>query len=235
MNRKKTTSHVPVDRWPPRLVAILSIGLLFLAGVAILGAQSDIRDVDTIVDEILQNQGASNIQNVDPNQVDTELLRELGEAVMDRNQKAWREDPARVEEANRGVGYRYLRNGGEPSWLGSGPGMMGPGMMGFGRSGTRNDGNWAGPDRGARGSSRWHPGMMDGWSDYSRGQNWLPPWAWVLLAILLIVVAILAIVLFTRRGENKNRGGGAMDIARDRYARGEITREEFERIRVVLE
>lgn len=135
------------------------------------------------------------------------------------------------------MGYRYLRSGGERSWMGWGPGMMGPGMMGFGRSGAWNDRSWAGPDRGPWGpSSRmWSPGMMNGWGDYSRSQTWLPPWAWVLLAILLIVVAVLLILLFTRRGERKNRGGGALEILQNRYARGEITREEYDRIREVLE
>lgn len=245
MNERKTTLRASARRATAWWVAVLSVGLLLSAGVATLAAQSNNRDLDTIVDEILENQGVDSIENVNPDRVAPDLLEELGEAVMaERNLTRGSAD---LEEANRWMGYRYLRSGGNLSWMGwgpgmmgpgmVGPGMMGPGMMGFGRGGTWNNGSWAGPDRGPWGpSSRmWTPGMMNGWGDYSRSAPWIPPWTWVLLALLLIVIVVLLIVLFTRRGESKSRGGAAMEILRNRYARGEISREEFDKIREVLE
>jgi|GEM_PF-1293924 uncharacterized membrane protein len=43
-----------------------------------------------------------------------------------------------------------------------------------------------------------------------------------------IGLGIWAIVVFNRRS---HKGNGAMAIARERYARGEISREEFDRIK----
>lgn len=58
---------------------------------------------------------------------------------------------------------------------------------------------------------------------------------WMIILWLVIIGAIIwAVVALTRRGVSSSSGGerhSALDIARERYAKGEITKEEFERLK----
>ena len=59
-------------------------------------------------------------------------------------------------------------------------------------------------------------------------------WWWLLGAIFwigVIVLIIWGVRELTRRGSSSSSGSSALDIARERYARGEISREEFETIK----
>jgi putative membrane protein len=50
--------------------------------------------------------------------------------------------------------------------------------------------------------------------------------------LLLIGGAVAAIIWFSRRGSTRPAGGdSALEILRERYARGELSREEFVRLR----
>ena len=53
--------------------------------------------------------------------------------------------------------------------------------------------------------------------------SWMFVW-WIFI-ILIIVVATL---FFVRQQENPNREKSALDILKERYARGEISKQEFE-------
>jgi putative membrane protein len=61
------------------------------------------------------------------------------------------------------------------------------------------------------------------------------PGAIIALVILVVIVAlaIWGIVALLRHGRSRpaDRGNGAMAIVRERYARGEINKEEFDRIK----
>ena len=76
----------------------------------------------------------------------------------------------------------------------------------------------------------WHmgPGMMGGW-----GMGWFGMIFMLLFWVLVIVGLIFLIrwlVQNTRKGA-ENEGSRALDILKERYARGDISREEFEQIR----
>jgi len=91
-----------------------------------------------------------------------------------------------------------------------GAGMMG-GLMGHGMMG----GPWGG---------RW------GW-------GWGLPLLGGLFWLLVIVGIVLVVTSLVRRGEPTTAGGGesALDILKRRLARGEITLEEYERLKKELE
>ena len=82
---------------------------------------------------------------------------------------------------------------------------------------------------GGYGGGHMGPGMMGGW-----GMGWLG----VLFNVVLWVAVIVGVVLLIRwliqassgRGSEAERAGGsrALDILKERYARGEIEKEEFE-------
>jgi putative membrane protein len=64
---------------------------------------------------------------------------------------------------------------------------------------------------------RWHVGAIIG----------------LAMLVLIMVLVILGIVALVRYGRSRSggRGNGALAIARERYARGEISKEEFQQIK----
>lgn len=69
----------------------------------------------------------------------------------------------------------------------------------------------------------WHTGAGMGWWMLFGGFIWIVFWATVIYLIVSLV----------RRPEDQNRGEleRPIEIAKRRYASGQITREEYERIR----
>jgi putative membrane protein len=73
----------------------------------------------------------------------------------------------------------------------------------------------------------WHmgPGMIGGW-----GMGWIMLLFWILVLVGLIL--IIKWLLQMTSGDKKPTGGlRAIDILKERYARGEINKTEFEAIR----
>jgi putative membrane protein len=70
--------------------------------------------------------------------------------------------------------------------------------------------------------------MGDG--DWDMDGGW-----WIVMVVMMVLFwgAIIAVVVWGIRQftGDRRRDGSALDIAKERYARGEINREEFERIR----
>lgn len=76
-----------------------------------------------------------------------------------------------------------------------------------------------------------HHGMMDGFFKYNS-------WSWgycalMGLGLLLLIVAVILIVRSTRR--KSQNSFKAIEILKTKYALGEITQEEFEQRKSVLE
>ncbi len=72
------------------------------------------------------------------------------------------------------------------------------------------------------------PQMMNGDNDWDSG------W-WIVMAVMMVLFwgAVIALVVWGIRQftGDQRRNQSALDIARERLARGEITKEEFDRIR----
>jgi putative membrane protein len=86
------------------------------------------------------------------------------------------------------------------------------------------------------------PGMMH-WGWHWNGSGIAPWWGIIMMMLLVLIIAgtILFILWILRRIGATERGLGgpiedrAINILRERYARGEVSREEFEQMRQELE
>ena len=71
---------------------------------------------------------------------------------------------------------------------------------------------------------------MDGDGGWHMGSGW-----WIVMPIMMVIFwgGVIAVVVWGIRQftGDERRGGSALDIARERLAKGEITKEEFDRIR----
>lgn len=189
------------------------------------------REVSVIVAEIKAEQDVKRLSEINPDAVDPKLLEELGDAVMaltiaDEEQHRWMdrmmggEGSEQLSSAHRWIGYNYLRNDGTTS-------QWGPGMMGYG--GLMGPGMMWGHGWGRGWNSGWNPtGRMVPWAN-----PWMNPWVWGFGIVLLGAVIAVVVALIRRRRFGHTGGGSSrsMDILRARYARGEISRDEFQKIR----
>ena len=94
-------------------------------------------------------------------------------------------------------------------------------------------------DPGAVGGAGWSASAAvdadEGCCDDGHMWGWGGGWWWLLMPIGMIIFwgGVIALVIWAVRQFSEGRGGGgsAIEIARGRYARGEISREEFGQIR----
>ena len=208
------------------LIALLTFGLL-ITGMSLMADTQHGRSIEDVLSEIRTELGLGKNQSIDPDRVSDKLLEELGEAVMsymvpNERQHEWMdnmmggEGSESLANMHRIMGYRYLQNGGIGN-LGFGPMMMGGGM-------------WDGDARGRWGSG-WGSMMGAGYPGSYYG--------WLVLAVIIgLIVAVIILAVFLVR---KNRSGynelsrfgegrgttNALEILKESYARGEISREEY--------
>ena len=96
-------------------------------------------------------------------------------------------------------------------------------------------------DPGAVGGSGWATSPAvdadEGCCDDGHMWGWGGGWWWMVLVMPIGMIifwgSIIALIIWAIRQSSEGRGGGgnAVEIARGRYARGEISREEFDQIR----
>ncbi len=197
------------------------IALVFLT-IMVMAVPADdaTTAVQAILSEIESQQDVDSVEQIDPDRVGDAQLAELGEALMDlmvpnerqqhdlMDEMIGGEGSQSLEAMYRSMGYSYLAGGGDAFWRpGRGSGMMGPWMMG----------GWPG----------WGGHMMSA-----------SPLVWVLVAVLTVLVVLLAVLLTARRRgsiESERPSAGPREILDRRYARGEISREEYVRVREDLQ
>jgi uncharacterized membrane protein len=194
---------------------IITVIILLLSGWSTLLAQENEhgRSADVIINEIKQEQKVETIGETNPDRVDTETLEELGDAVMglmiaDEVKHEW------MDEMMGGEGSEQLES--THRWMGyqylknnGNLSDFGPGMMG--------------------------PGMMGGWFGPVGARSRFVPWVWILGFLVFVAVIVLIISLTRRHGGKRNITASALEILRSRYAKGEISREEFYTMRDELQ
>ena len=217
--RKKNIVNKPLV-----LLSLMVASALLLSAVPVFadtGLEGEHgKPLEDVLQEIRDKQGLGPDEAIDPRKVSDEELEELGEAVMGimhpdprqhelMDQMMGGEGSRSLKSAHISMGYNYLAgNTGGPL-----SGMMGRGMMG-GMMGR---------------------GMMGG---YWRNPSMFFPFGGLImwLLILIIIGVVIYFIVRTRRGVSgrnyiSSRDETPLDIAKKRYARGEISREEYETIK----
>jgi len=186
------------------------IAILFLAGTVL--AQETDASVQDVLNEITQSQNVNNVKNIDCQKVTDDQFEKLGDAVMsvahpDENQHELMdqmmggEGSKSLEAMHILMGQRYLGCGG-------GYGMMGgTGMMGT----TGNNSFWP------------NNSMMNFSSFESLGMIFM-----ILFGALIIIGIIVLIKLLSGSAKNDIKNRSTLDILKERYAKGEIDKKEFE-------
>jgi uncharacterized membrane protein len=211
--------------------------ILFIGSTAFANGHNS-QSIDQIIAEIREAQGIGPNEPIDPKRVRDAQLEELGEAVMDLMHPDEREHEfmdrmmggegsENLKYMHRMMGYRYLsgdfRRHIAPA-MGWGTGGFGSGMMGsmpmmgwgiHGRRGIGGYGGFAGTMRGGA------------WSFFiGRIVMWI-----VILGIIGVVIWLIVRTQKQSRTSGASQGESPLGIAKRRYAKGEISREEFENLK----
>ncbi len=180
------------------------------------------KSLEAVLAEIRASQGLEKYDRIDPDKVSDEQLEELGDAVMsvmhpDSRQHEWMdnmmggEGSATLSAMHRIMGYNYLRG-----YYGGGimgPGMMGPGMMGPGMMG------------GPSAFGPWQRGY--GMMDFGYGNTFI----WILFLIIAVVIVYLIVRITSMKRITAPSTDTPLEILKKRYAKGKITKDDFERIK----
>ncbi len=217
--RKKNILNKPLV-----LLSLMVASALLLSAVPVFtdtGLEGEHgKPLEGVLQEIRDKQGLGPDEAIDPRKVSDEELEKIGEAVMGimhpdprqhelMDQMMGGEGSQSLKSAHISMGYNYLAgNTGGPL-----SGMMGRGMMG-GMMGR---------------------GMMGG---YWRNPSMFFPFGGLImwLLILIIIGVVVYFIVRTQRGVSgrnyiSSRDETPLEIAKKRYARGEISREEYETIK----
>jgi uncharacterized membrane protein len=174
------------------------------------------KPLEVVLQEIREKQGLGPDEAINPRKVSDEDLEELGETLMGvmhpnsrqhelMDEMMGGEGSESLASMHRMMGYRYL-SGNSYSMMGGGMmNMMGGGMMGYGMMG--------------------------------QGRMFFPFGGLVMWLLIIIVIGVIVYLVVrsqknvSERGSLIDKEGTPIDIAKKRYARGEISREEYENIR----
>lgn len=202
---------------------VLTIGMLLTAAAFFADASENHGEsIDSILSEIRGELGLDISVTINPDNVSDESLEKLGEAVMsfrvpNPRQHEWMdnmmggEGSESLSNMHKLLGYRYLVNGSA---------AFGPLMMGYGYRGNE----MIGKDLSY--------GRFGGWGQmpmvWSSGYGWIFP---VLGMLLIAVLVVFIILLIKKRNKAYPYGSDLLEKLNERYAKGEITREEYQRIK----
>lgn len=180
------------------------------------------KSLEAVLAEIRASQGLGKYDRIDPDKVSDEQLEELGDAVMsvmhpDSRQHEWMdnmmggEGSTTLSAMHRIMGYNYLRG-----YYGGGimgPGMMGPSIMGPGMMG------------GPSAFGPWQRGY--GMMDFGYGNVFI----WVLFLIMVAVIVYLIVQITRMKRIAAPSTDTPLEILKKRYANGDITKGDFEKMK----
>jgi putative membrane protein len=206
-------------------VLLLFFVFSFLGTNIISAMEMKPKSIDAVMNEIRQEQGLKKGESVKVEKVSPMKLEELGDSVMEvmignpeqheqMDKMMGGEGSASLADMHRRIGYNYLA--GYPYGMMR---LMSGGMMGFGGNFFKGGHMMGGIGYG--------PGMMGfGWGGMLMG-----------FVILLILVFVIILIVRAIGGGLAGAQGNetALDILKKRYAKGEISKDEFNRVKKDLE
>ncbi len=192
--------------------------------------------LDKVLNEIMQSQNVSSVDAIDRGKIADEQLERLGDAVMGimvpserqhelMDERMGGEGSDSLRAMHIMIGQRYLgfSDGTVPI------GGMG-GMMGFG-GGMMNNVNFA--DVGVERGGGNFMNMMNGFgsSGMGYGLGWIIPlifWALIIFGIVLLVRYLVGNKFSQAQNNPMANEKSSLEILKQRYAKGEIEKEEFD-------
>lgn len=203
-----------------KLKSIFIAGLILLFANALFPLTEDMpKKVDTVLAEIRTDLGLKKSDRIDPDKVSANRLEELGDSVMESilgnhdlheemDRRMGGEGSESLKIMHQRMGYQYL-SGAPVGWMG--------GMMR----------NWSGPAnptnaRGGYMMYNWGPyGMMGGFGYFG-----------IVIGGLVLIALGIGLYFIVRAATGMgNKSESALDILNRRYAKGEITKEDYERMK----
>lgn len=211
------------------LSMLMILAIVFTLAIPVFADAMDMKTVDSVLQEIQKVQNVTDVKSIDIEKVTPDQLDELGDVVMgkligDNERHDWMDrmiggdGSESLKNFHMNLGYRYLK--GEPLTIQS---MM----MGSQEIGTEKDANR---------SEKY--GMMGFRNGFGMMNS---PWygiGGITMGLLVLILVIAAISLFIKRSGSPVSAVSslsAVEILKQRYAKGEITHDEFEKMKNNLE
>lgn len=175
--------------------------------------------VETVLQDIFNQQDISTVQELDLSKISDDEWERLGDAVMElrhpgeaheaMDQMMGGEGSDSLQQIHINMGKAYLGYGEN-----YGQGMMGGGMMPMMSMMMGGGGN----------------SMMGSFGANSMGTfGWGFGWIFMILFWVLVVLGVVALIRWmANQGKNQRQYKSAIEILKERYAKGEIDTKEFE-------
>ncbi|MGC8765878.1 MAG: SHOCT domain-containing protein [Brevinematia bacterium] len=203
----------------------LILAFLLVSGGLFAHSDNPPKDIRNILDSIKQQQNIKEDKDIDISKVQASELEKLGDAVMSlyipnkttheyMDNMMGGEGSESLKNMHIAIGLNYISYiKGESTYP-----FMGPGMM-FSLF---------------RGRENIFGGFPMGW------MHWNYPWmgfgyyglgGWFMMILLIVAVIVIIYLIVRDKNIKISSGKTPLDILKERYARGEISKEEFDRIK----
>jgi uncharacterized membrane protein len=198
-----------------KIISIIIFSLtLFLPNSTYAHANSQ-GDVDLIIQEILTSQSITDRSHIDCSEVTDEEFEILGDAVM----RIMHPDESQhdlFDQMMEGEGSSSLQD----SHI-----FMGGQYLGCSDPSDITQVDW---------DDNWTHGMMDGFPNHMGYFNVGTQWVWfvgILLLLFGLFVGGFIIILLVRKRQGGKKKKDPLNILKERYAKGEINKEEYENMK----
>ncbi len=206
-------------------IILLAFLLFVLTGLSFAHSENPQKDIDSVLNTIRTTQNVISDKDIDVSKVDDLTLEKLGDAVMSlyvpdkatheyMDSMMGGEGSISLRNIHIAIGANYIAYlKGERAFP-----FMGPGMMFSPFRGRKNIfGGWP------MGWMHWNYPWM-GFGNYGLG-------GWFMMILLFVAIIVIIYLLVRDKNIRFSSGKTPLDILKERYAKGEISKEEFDRIK----